>query len=328
MKKKIAKTLFFTLVAILVAGCSVSPGSDSGGGGSSNSSFPKLRKEIYYEANGTPNHYVIYYTNATLKGKSYNVEITYNPADVIISYWIDGFPQAGTGEWRGDKGEDNIFLTDDDFWSYIYDYTLGDKKYIEKCANFEKYSSYDYNYAILSTIQEEIVINTNDNTTNITVTTNGTNGYYWDTFDKITNVTRRVKYSLPGDDGLWFTSDDVIPKLEESFPGSGYYNVFGGMCNRTPQIHCASYYDMTYSNKTMSLFWCWDTIKMYDGPGPDGEWFTADDSIFEFAKHEFNDSKNSNFWTKELVYTNAGPDGKWGTSDDVLYSYAIATNYY
>lgn len=103
MKKKIAKTLVFTLVAILVAGCSVSPGSDSGGG-SSNSSFPKLRKEIYYEANGTPTHYVIYYTNATLNGKSYNVEITYNPADVIISYWIDGFPQAGNGEWRGYKG--------------------------------------------------------------------------------------------------------------------------------------------------------------------------------------------------------------------------------
>ncbi len=151
---------------------------------------------------------------------------------------------------------------------------------------------------------------------------NTISSYYHDTYDSAGNEIKRVCYVSPGPDGVWFTGDDQIPEPNVT-------NMFLGMYNDTLQPNAASYYIETFSaDKIIPLHWSWSTLKIYDGAGPDHIWFTADDHVMLYARHEFNDPVSTYWFTKEYDYTNAGPDGIWGTADDVLYISATAVNHY
>ena len=108
----------------------------------------------------------------------------------------------------------------------------------------------------------------------------------------------------PGTDGIWNTADDLIGT-------NNFY--FGGIA-----------WSAEYDNPpAVYIFPSWSRQFTYDSAGTDSTWFTADDHISRFVKHEFGTLPY--FYTKETVYTNAGTDGVWNTADDLVGSYSTVS---
>jgi len=63
----------------------------------------------------------------------------------------------------------------------------------------------------------------------------------------------------------------------------------------------------------------------YNGMGPDGQWFTADDNILSYSKYHLQVIKSVYKLSAQEFYDDPGPDGQWFTEDDRIYMKYLAT---
>ncbi|MDH4120539.1 MAG: hypothetical protein OEV94_02390 [Deltaproteobacteria bacterium] len=116
--------------------------------------------------------------------------------------------------------------------------------------------------------------------------------YYQFVYTQATNKPSSINFYIPipgptpvnpqGPDGIWFTSDDIITShAQVTYTASGefsrivdfdHYNPATGVPYTTPVISQHSDYTYDVNNNQISQI-------SYNGPGPDGLWFNADDVI-------------------------------------------------
>lgn len=112
-------------------------------------------------------------------------------------------------------------------------------------------------------------------------------------YDENGRVMQHMVSNNPGNDGIWFTSDDFSSNEVWDYSPSGETG------RRT-----------SYSK------------------GPDGVWMTSDDVVEGASVYAFDERGNL---TRELKYSDSGPDGVWFTADDrgssaMTYSYDAKGN--
>lgn len=90
-----------------------------------------------------------------------------------------------------------------------------------------------------------------------------------------------VWHSLPGPDGDFLTSDDILERVYETRP------------------------DPMNSNHMLEV--------LFNDPGPDGIWFNSNDVIQEYVRHIYDSNQNK---IAEYILSDSGLDTIWFNSDD------------
>jgi hypothetical protein len=157
-------------------------------------------------------------------------------------------------------------------------------------------------------------------------------------------ITRR--YSDPGEDGQWFTADDVMSGYETRDYKDYYTDNIAKFFNKpgtdgiwfteddTPDTWWWVRFEFGGSNQngpgadgiwlteddTIVRWEKWDTFDpsiaiLYNNPGTDGEWFTDDDIVCGYYKKQYDANNNE---IKRIYYDGPGPDGIWYNNDDQI----------
>ena len=136
------------------------------------------------------------------------------------------------------------------------------------------------------------------------------------------NLLYKIKYYNAGDDGQWFTNDDVVTyhiyiysydsnnnKIREV----GYYGPGPDQIPLTDDDTIDGYDTFNYDSNQDLL-----RAITYNSAGADSTWFTSNDRIEKY--YEFSYDYN-NFKARRIKYTAPGADGKWFTTDDLKEKY-------
>lgn len=116
-----------------------------------------------------------------------------------------------------------------------------------------------------------------------------------------------------GEDGLWFTADDVPdggfyqPGMDEGFntsgPGTdGQWGTADDVVGSREQFNA-----VVNGNERINVF--------YSAPGVDGLWSTDDDVQARYYLRVLNENGGE---TRRVAYFGPGEDGQWYTEDDVI----------
>jgi hypothetical protein len=143
------------------------------------------------------------------------------------------------------------------------------------------------------------------------------------TFTSRGRPERDVSYFDAGDDNTWFTADDV-PDRETVYRWDEQ--------NRALLLATRDAGDdgelMTADDTWFAIGWTYDAEGElsggadYDGPGADGEWLTADDSIGFYRTTAYDLAAGT---YRETAYDGPGGDGDWRTNDDEIAEYYTGT---
>lgn len=147
----------------------------------------------------------------------------------------------------------------------------------------------------------------------------------WDR-DAQGRVTFSVRFTGPGTDGVWFTTDDPAED-----PRGWTYDPDG---RPVAEYRVARGDDLMWGTED-DLISGEVTVREYrsDGlhlrtvgfrsPGLDGEWLTGDDEIGGHVTTAYTDGPAR---VREVSYSNRGIDGEWFTEDDGISNYDAYTN--
>ena len=105
--------------------------------------------------------------------------------------------------------------------------------------------------------------------------------YYFDTYDSSGNNIKRINYGNNGNDGYWFTNDDEI--------ANSWFGAYAKAKYPEDMVN-----GWIFSGSSL-------IFTSYNDPGIDNKWFTDDDIIKIYQTHEFENGLNK-FWTKEINY--------------------------
>lgn len=122
-------------------------------------------------------------------------------------------------------------------------------------------------------------------------------------------LTRLNHYKSAGSDGVWFNSDDEL--IEYTIV------TYNGSCRVRDVQHLPNGETTYYNERTCNDNGDTLTSVIY-GAGPDGEWFTSDDSAQYFTK--FIDNENG-VPMRLIGYSGSGADGVMFTADDSISWY-------
>lgn len=186
----------------------------------------------------------------------------------------------------------------------------------------------DGNGMATSTLTFATVINPQQRTVNFS-STGQIAGYTERSYDAARRLTSIVDYTGAGQDGIWFTPDDVASNYEQSSydargnlvrlvsasainPGGNVAGPDGILFTGDDLI--VSYLSNTYDGGNHLI-----RSVTYTGPGPDISWFTADDTALTYTTFSYSQGQRVRAITYGGVLTNAaGPDGILFTADDVI----------
>jgi hypothetical protein len=114
-----------------------------------------------------------------------------------------------------------------------------------------------------------------------------------------------------GADGIWFTPDDTVLASER-------YDYDGTAKLTKDVISSESGTDVSYGSYMYDSAGRCVRYTKYVGPGPDGTWFTADDTIGYYIDYAYNSDSRL---FRVIHYAGPGPDGIWVSQDDVVSQY-------
>lgn len=142
------------------------------------------------------------------------------------------------------------------------------------------------------------------------------NGYQRHDYDAAQRRTRTTIYSSPGYNGRWFDADDGFGGCY-AFAWDGERLVRTDNVGVGPDRRIGTDDDVinnskviTYDSEGRALEERW-----IDSAGPDGVWFTDDDTIVQLITWE-RSGVGDGTRLLEVTYNGPGPDGAWRTSDD------------
>lgn len=142
--------------------------------------------------------------------------------------------------------------------------------------------------------------------------------------DEAGDVTADTYYDAPGDDGVWYTSDDVIASVE-TVERSGTQRIWRSATDPGADgvFHTAD--DVVTWIVVQVLEEHERVVRDYNlDPGPDGMLDTADDAPTGYTVTGYDPS---GLVANSAYYAEAGSDGEWFTADDVARGRASITTW-
>jgi hypothetical protein len=146
--------------------------------------------------------------------------------------------------------------------------------------------------------------------------------YFAFDYDERGNLLKKVRYTNPGADGIWFTPDDVVGYDVEVYSYDGFDRKI-----REVEYYAEGPDGIALTDDDLILdyrVWLYDAngdiyrYVDYNGPGLDGEWLTADDEVESYVDIHYDYNA---FFVREIEYMGPGNDGLWFTGDDAIAEY-------
>lgn len=147
--------------------------------------------------------------------------------------------------------------------------------------------------------------------------------YYDFLYDGRGNLLRKITYTGPGDDGIWFNENDQV--LYEN--SKTIYDIFNRIYMKVtytgPGPGEAPLINDVVGGYTIYTYDSNGDIKRkvsYESPGSDGVWFNSNDIISHYTEYVFN---YQDYYVRYTTYDGPGGDNVWFNGNDHITDYNI-----
>ena len=351
---KIIKILLVSLVLYLIVSCSnVQEGPSS-----------ELYRVFYTQLDKSKDIFIQAEYFVSSENTASGEDGVYGTGDDDINYYWVFHCVENTNCGRYEKavsfemaGDDGVWFTDDDSPDIYIIYTYESDQRIEQTyyegvdgqlfTNDDEQSSV-YRVSIVSEGksefrdysigQDELLGSEDDIVRNYVVYTEGE-----------FNLTSKLTYGDPGEDGIWFTTDDVLfNEPTEADNGIFYPSYFFGQEERqdgdetvdryvkripgpdkiqnTADDEIIEVYEFSKVKENSGFVLGQDFLQLkWDKQGPDGIWETEDDQISYRCSYTISGAMKTKESKKTVCYSNAGPDLIEFSGDETIEVYSTET---